>query len=118
MYKHADIEYKITNDNNRREECEATLRRVSYNGEYIYNFFPTRRADLVKVITNWQNDYPELKRELENWKVCDEGTRFADRDTVYPLHRGKKIACVFLKIYDSGESNILYCMSIFGFISK
>ena len=93
------------------------MSRVTYSGDYTYNFFPTEKDNLNNVITNWQKQYPELCDELEYWKYSREGIKFTHKQTVFPLQRGRKIKCGFLKIYESGENNNFYCISIIGDIS-
>jgi hypothetical protein len=93
------------------------LSKVSYNGDYVHNFFAFDRGKINEVITKLQGNYPELKEELEYWKLNNKGTKFTNKQTVFPLHRGKKVNCGFLKIYESGEEDILYCFSIIGSIS-
>ena len=90
------------------------MSRISYNGEYTYSFFSINRENIVGVINQWQTNYPDLREELELWKLGNEGHKITHKQTVFPIHRGKKIQCGFLKIYESGENDLLHCISIIG----
>src|SRR5206468_121099 len=105
------IEFEIKDENDLKKRCEKALSVVSDYGNFTQNIFPIKKEKLNEVITKWQNSYPELREELEDWK---QETRFA-HETVALLHgsESKKIECVFLKVYcNSEESDILNCVNI------
>jgi hypothetical protein len=61
-----------------------------------------------KVITQWQLRYPGLKEELEGWKK----EPVLVHDTISLHHRNNEIECVFLRICDSEDPYLLYCVSV------
>ncbi|GBC01646.1 hypothetical protein RclHR1_04280003 [Rhizophagus clarus] len=113
-----EYELKIKNNNNRKETCERALDKVSINGEFSQNSFSINRSKLIDIVNNWQITFHELKDELECWKHSEVGIKYTKKEILCPIPRGKRIQCVFLKIYDKGEEeNTLRCVSISGDIS-
>ncbi|GES85910.1 hypothetical protein GLOIN_2v1548439 [Rhizophagus clarus] len=117
LSKSEDYEYRIKNEKNRKEICDRTLDNISYNGKFSENSFFIKRNKLENIINNWQDNFPELREILKGWRKCDVGNKSAKREILLPLHRGKKIKCIFLKIHDRDEEDTLKCVSIFGEIS-
>ncbi|CAB4423975.1 unnamed protein product [Rhizophagus irregularis] len=113
-----DYEYKIRDENNRKAICEQALDNISYNGDFSKNSFSIKKSKLEDIINRWKENFSELSEELECWKNSDVGDKFAKKEILRPLHRGKEIKCVFLKIYDKGEdTDTLRCVSMYGDIS-
>jgi len=105
------IEYKIKDENNLREKWEKALSIVSNDGEFTKNNFSIKKEMLNEIITQWQNNYPELREELEDWK--QDTTRFThETAALFCNRKSKKVECVFLRIYDSEESGTLNCINI------
>ncbi|PKK77742.1 hypothetical protein RhiirC2_731369 [Rhizophagus irregularis] len=124
LCKSEDYEYRIKNEENRKEMCEKALENISYNGEFRQNSFFIRRSKLEDTINCWQNSFPELREQLKGWRKSDVGSKFTSKEILSPLRRGKKIKFVFLKIYDRGEGedtedteDTLRCVSISGEVS-
>ncbi|GBB84214.1 hypothetical protein RclHR1_10830005 [Rhizophagus clarus] len=97
------VEVKFKNENNRKEICETALNGVLISGKTSHNSFNTKRSELKDVINNWQNRFPELRGELEGWKRDELATKFMRKEILIPLYRGKRIKCIFLKVYNKGE---------------
>lgn len=113
-----EYEYKIRDEDNRKEICEQALNNISYNGEFSQNLFSIKKSNLDNTINMWKEKFHELSDELELWKHS-EGNRYTKKEILRPIHRGKEIKCVFLKVFDKGEeeNTLLRCVSISGDIS-
>lgn len=112
-YEIKDVEYEIEDVNNLKQKCETALKVVSNYGDFTINNFSIKKEELNVIITNWQNNYQELRKELEEWKRRSKFSYETETyETVALLCKKKKVECVFLKIYDSGEPDILNCISI------
>ncbi|GBC17009.2 hypothetical protein GLOIN_2v1548496 [Rhizophagus irregularis DAOM 181602=DAOM 197198] len=106
------MEYKIENVNNLKKRCEKAMKIVPNYGEFTKNYFSIKKEKLSDIITQWQNNYPDLYYELEQWK---EGTGFT-HETIALLRKTKSkkvVECVFLKIYESEGTDILNCVNIY-----
>ncbi|CAG8466376.1 hypothetical protein RhiirA5_398680 [Rhizophagus irregularis] len=106
------LEYKIENVNNLKKRCEKAMKIVPNYGEFTKNYFSIKKEKLSDIITQWQNNYPDLYYELEQWK---EGTGFT-HETIALLRKTKSkkvVECVFLKIYESEGTDILNCVNIY-----
>lgn len=81
-------------------------------GDFTKNFFSIEKEKFNDIITQWQNSYPDLYCELEQWKK--ESGSFT-HETVALLHKNKskKVECIFLKIYESQGTDILNCVDIY-----
>ncbi|RGB38508.1 hypothetical protein C1646_665379 [Rhizophagus diaphanus] len=108
-----DVEYEIEDINNLKQKCEIALKAVSNYGDFTINNFSIKKDELNVIITNWQKSYKELHKELEEWKRRSKFSHETETyETVALLCKKKEVECVFLKVYDSGESDILNCISI------
>ncbi|EXX71143.1 uncharacterized protein OCT59_026315 [Rhizophagus irregularis] len=103
-----DFKYEIENVNDLRKKCEKALKVISNYGDFTINGFSIKKEELNAIITKWQNSYQELQKELEDWKRESKPSY----ETVALLCKKKKVECVFLRIYDSGEPGLLNCVSI------
>ncbi|CAB4423967.1 unnamed protein product [Rhizophagus irregularis] len=111
--KDVDVEYEIEDINNLKQKCEIALKAVSNYGDFTINNFSIKKEELNVIITNWQKSYKELHKELEEWKRRSKFSHETETyETIALLCKKKEVECVFLKVYDSGESDILNCISI------
>ncbi|CAB4401707.1 hypothetical protein RhiirA5_415563 [Rhizophagus irregularis] len=113
-----EYEYRIKDENNRKNICEQALNNISYNGEFNQNLFSIKKDKLNDIINMWKEKFQELSDELELWKFS-EGDKYTKKEILRPLHGGKELKCVFLKVFDKGEeeNTLLRCVSISGDIS-
>ncbi|GBC01645.1 hypothetical protein RclHR1_04280002 [Rhizophagus clarus] len=105
------MQYEIKNRDNLKDKCEKALKDVSKRGNLSNlsnNYFPIKREKLNNIIEQWQKKYPKLYDELEGWKKEPK----LQYKTVALFCEGSKMECVFLEIYDSGNSDSLDCISI------
>ncbi|PKC07688.1 hypothetical protein RhiirA5_479252 [Rhizophagus irregularis] len=113
-----DYEYILKDENNRKALCEQALDNITCNGDFSKNSFSIKKNKLEDIINRWQANFEELSDELECWKNSEVGDKSAKKEILRPLHRGKQIKCVFLKVYDKGEdTDTLRCVSMYGDIS-
>jgi hypothetical protein len=91
-----------------KEKYEMILSNCFYNGKYDQDSFIIKRSNIKDIIYDWEESFPEMLNELKCWELSDEGSKFTHKYLLRPLHRGKLVKFVFLKIYDEGEDTVRY----------
>ncbi|RGB38506.1 hypothetical protein C1646_692218 [Rhizophagus diaphanus] len=106
------MEYQINNVDNLKKKCEEAMKIVPNYGDFTKNYFSIKREKFNDVITQWQTNYPDLYRELEQWKKVP-GLFAHEMLVLLRKNKSKKVECIFLKIYESQGTDILNCIDIY-----